>query len=554
MSEVPPTGQSSPQSPQQSDDMPVVQAPATPPQLRPYQVDLVNDLYRKLNEGHSRIAIIAGTGAGKTVIGGQICAHAESAGRRLLFLVHLDVLVGQTYEKMRSFGLDCGFIKAGWPENADAPIQIASIQTMAKRRWWKTWPADVVFYDEGHITLFSQIGKQVMNKTHPDAVHLVMTATPLRLGKEQLGDVLNTLVSSPVPSELQQMGYLAPLKYFSMPMDSMANLEQVGTKAGDYDEKDLKTACDKPELVKRIVEEWQRLVPGKRTIAFCVDVDHARNVAKAFRNAGIAADTVDGGTPIKERRRLYDALGSAELLVLTSCNVISIGFDEPSVEVGLMLRPTKSSALHFQQLGRVMRISPQTGKQCGIILDQAGNLERLGFPEDIREYVLPTCSQSSGQGGPAPTKPCPACGRVVYSFIVKCPECGHQWVSDRPIFLEDMVEIYSSQQAHQINDIPTLVQLFHGHRRRAFKSNYAPTWAERSFFEHTGRKSQTEWCRGSIYGRRPSWEEQLTILDYLRKSARRLGRRDDWVAHEFEKEVGPGSWRQLAIHEGMTQA
>ena len=90
--------------------MPVVQAPATPPQLRPYQVDLVNDLYRQLNEGHSRIAIIAGTGAGKTVIGGQICAHAESAGRRLLFLVHLDVLVGQTYERMQAFGLDCGFI------------------------------------------------------------------------------------------------------------------------------------------------------------------------------------------------------------------------------------------------------------------------------------------------------------------------------------------------------------------------------------------------------------------------------------------------------------
>ncbi len=531
---------------------PAVAPPPDPPRLRPYQVDLVNNLYVKLSEGYKRIAIIAGTGAGKTVISGQICAHAESAGRRLLFLVHLDVLVGQTYEKMKSFGLKCGFIKAGWPEDPDAPIQIASIQTMSKRSWWKTWPADVVFYDEAHITLFSQIGKKVLHKTHGDAVHFAMTATPLRLGKEQLGDVLETLVASPVPNDLQQMGYLAPLKYYSMPMDSMANLEEVGTKGGEYDERDLKNACDRPELVERIVDEWFRLVPNKRSIAFCVDVEHARHVAEAFRKEGITADTVDGSTPIKERREMYDALGAGELTVLTSCNVISIGFDEPSVEVGLMLRPTKSSALHFQQLGRVMRISPQTGKEYGIILDQAGNLQRLGFPEDIQEYTLPTRKQSSGGGGPAPTKPCPACGRIVYSFIVKCPDCGHQWVSDRPIFLEDMVEIYSNEQASQIKDVPTLIQLYHGHRRRAFRRGYATTWADRAFYEQCSRSPKPEWCYGSLFGASPTWEEQLLILQYLRKSARRVGKREDWVIAEFEKEVGPDSWRQMALYQQNT--
>ena len=199
-----------------------------PPQLRPYQVELINDLYRQLNQGHRRVAIVAGTGAGKTVISGQICAHAEAAGKRLMFLVHLDVLVGQTYDKMKSFGLHCGFIKAGWEENRQAPIQIASIQTMAKRRWWKQWPADVVFYDEGHITLFSQVGKAVL-KTFPEAVHLVMTATPERLGKDQLGDYLESLVASPVPGKLQQMGYLAPMRYYSMPVDGLANLAGVKT-------------------------------------------------------------------------------------------------------------------------------------------------------------------------------------------------------------------------------------------------------------------------------------------------------------------------------------
>ncbi|MEL6250124.1 MAG: helicase-related protein, partial [Cyanobacteria bacterium J06627_15] len=315
-------------------------------------------------------------------------------------------------------------------------------------------------------------------------------------------------------------------------------------------ERDLKNACDRPELVERIVEEWFRLVPDKRTIAFCVDVEHARHVAEAFRKEGITADTVDGSTPIKDRKEMYEALGAGELTVLTSCNVISIGFDEPSVEVGLMLRPTKSSALHFQQLGRVMRISPQTGKEYGIILDQAGNLQRLGFPEDVQEYTLPTRKQSSGGGGPTPTKPCPACGRIVYSFIVKCPDCGHQWISERPIFLEDMVEIYSNEQASQIKDIPTLIQIYHGHRRRAYRRGYATTWADRAFYEHCDRTPKPEWCRGSLYGPNPTWEEQLSILQYLRKCARRVGKREDWVITEFEKEVGPGSWRQMALYEG----
>ncbi|MEO1148313.1 MAG: DEAD/DEAH box helicase, partial [Cyanobacteria bacterium J06638_22] len=340
----------------------------SPPKLRPYQVQLIKDLYQTLGMGYRRVAIVAGTGAGKTVIAGQICAHAEARGCRLLFLVHLDVLVGQTYEKMQAFGLHCGFIKAGWKEDPKAPIQIASVQTMAKRNWWRKWKADVVLYDEAHTTIFSQVGQQLIYRTHTDATHLALTATPYRLGREQLGDHMETLVSSPVPSELQRMGFLAPMKYYGMPLENQIDLDGVRTVGGDFDERDLKIACDRPELVQRIVEEWHRLTPDKRSIAFCVDVEHAHHVADAFNQAGIPAATVEGNTPIKERHRLYRALRDEDILVLTSCNVISIGFDEPSVEVGLLLRPTQSRALHFQQIGRVMRISPRTDKLHGTIL------------------------------------------------------------------------------------------------------------------------------------------------------------------------------------------
>jgi hypothetical protein len=141
---------------------------------------------------------------------------------------------------------------------------------------------------------------------------------------------------------------------------------------------------------------------------------------------------------------------------------------------------------------------------------------------------------------------------MVHAFFVKCPDCGHQWISDRPLNLENMVEIYSAEQAHQITDIPTLMELFHSHRRRAYARGNAPTWAERSFWEHCGRWPQDAWYRGSLFGPQPTPQQQLEYLNYLQKSAKRLGKRSDWMMAEFEKECGAGSF-QAIVARNMAQ-
>jgi superfamily II DNA or RNA helicase len=522
------------------------QAPQQPPTLRPYQIELIKDLYLKLGQGCKRVAIIAGTGAGKTVISGKICADAEARGLRLLFLVHLDVLVGQTYQKMRSFGLHCGFIKSGWQEDPKAPIQIASIQTMSKRSWWRNWRADVVFYDEGHTTVFSQIGQQVMYETHAQAVHLAMTATPYRLGREQLGDHMQAFVASPVPGILQQMGYLASMKYYGLPIASQVNLDGIRTIAGDYDERDLKNACDRPELIQHTVSEWQRLTPNKRTIAFCVDVEHARHVAEAFNAVGVPADTVDGSTPIKTRHQLYTDLGAGRLLVLTSCNVISIGFDEPSVEVGLLLRPTQSRALHHQQIGRVMRISPTTGKTHGIILDQAGNLQRLGFPEDIREYRLPTSREPDTSEIP-PNKQCPDCNRFVWGFVLTCPDCGYLWETKTQIHTDEMVEVISEEQLRRLEE-QKMMEFFRIQRRKTFLENAAPAWTKRVFFEKFKCLPKSEWTRNAIFGENPSLNDKFAYKHYLSAIAQRQGKSISWVIDEFQQEFGIENWQEVFLN------
>lgn len=521
------------------DEKPILKAPI----LRPYQLELIRDLYLKIQQGHRRIAIIAGTGAGKTVIGGRICADIESRGCRLMFLVHLDVLVGQTYEKMRSFGLHCGFIKAGWKEDPNAPIQIASVQTMAKRDWWQTWHADVVFYDEAHTTVFSQVGQQVIYETHPKAIHLAMTATPYRLGKDQLGDHMDTLVYSPVPSELQKMGFLSTMKYFGMPKGTQVNLDGVRTVAGDYDERDLKNACDRPELIERIIEEWKRLTPGKRTIAFCVDIEHARHVSEGFTAAGIPSAVVEGGTPIKERQKLYAQLKTGEILVLTSCNVISIGFDEPSVEVGLLLRPTQSRALHHQQIGRVMRISPATGKQFGIILDQAGNLQRLGFPEDIKSYTLPTQKESNPSAS-TPAKQCPQCNRLIWSFLLQCPGCGHTWESETEVLTDNLVELLSKEQLRQLL-AQKMVHFLRQQRPKDYRDGASSNWTKRKFYDRFGCQPDSAWFRGLIFGQSPTLEQKIEYRDHLMAIARKQGKPITWVIEEFQMEFGKEGWQSV---------
>ncbi|MEO0408518.1 MAG: DEAD/DEAH box helicase [Cyanobacteria bacterium P01_A01_bin.135] len=523
----------------------MVQTPATP-QLRPYQTELIDDLYRTINQGYSRIAVIAGTGAGKTIISGRICADAAANGCWLLFIVHLDILVEQTYNKMSAFGLRCGFIKAGWPEDPEAPMQIASVQTMARRDWWQNWPASMVFYDEAHTTAFSQVGQQVLYRTHPGAIHIGMTATPFRLGSGQMGDHFQAMVASPVPAAIQQMGYLSTMKYYGVPAEGQIDLGGVRMMAGDYDERDLKNACDRPELIERIVDEWQRLTPGKRTIAFCVDVEHAEHVALAFRDIGVAADMVAGSTKIKDRQRLYAALGSGDLLVLTSCNVISIGFDEPSVEVGLLLRPTQSTALHFQQIGRVMRISPQTGKTHGTILDQAGNVARLGFPEDIRTYYLPTSLAPRGKGGPPPSKQCPMCTRMVRTYMTECPDCRYQWPDLHQVCTDDMVELVGDAQLPFLDE-GQMLAYFKTHRRQAFEAGQVPDWTRKVFFQRFGRWPRDAWYRHAIFGDQPTLEDKQAYRDYLTRLAQHFGRSRSWVLNEFQREFGPRGWEAVFL-------
>ena len=414
--------------------------------LRPYQKDAVREVTASLKE-HDKVSLVAPTGSGKTIMFSHLIQQWISEGKKVWVIVHLDILVNQTVDKVSQFIPlnQIGFIKGGKPKPEGNPsLIVASVQTLSRRRNWEDYYPDYVIFDESHITTWAKVIRERMFPAWESTKYLGVTATPTRLSKKEgYGDIYQKLIQPVSPFELQSMGFLSPLRYFSL--KAKPDLESIKTVGGDFDKKQIKLRCDRPELVQNLVKEWKRITALKglenpNTIAFCVSISHSKHLAEEFNKQGINAESVSSEITTTERNTLYKKLNNGEITVLTSVNVISIGFDLPSVEVGILARPTKSRAVHFQQIGRIMRISP--GKKEGIIIDQAGNCLRrgLGIPENLDAASWDLKKGGDKEKGEPPVKECGECGNLDHISARICSNCETPY----PIPEDDSSKVESS--------------------------------------------------------------------------------------------------------------
>lgn len=508
----------------------------SPPVLRPYQKQFITDVYTQIRTGIKRVLGFSATGSGKTVIATQIIAHATGKGRRTMFVVHRDKLISQTYEKLSKFSLsDCGFIKAGRKENKEALIQVASVQTLARRNWWHNCPCDLIILDEAHLTSFHAVVRQMMANIYPEAIYLGLTATPWRFSKrESLGDIFQRLVCAPMPHELIDAGFLVKPSYFSL---NQADLKNVGTTViGDFDEQQLALVCDRPELIQQTVRNWFKLAYGRRTIDFKVNVAHARHQAEAFLVAGVPAAYVDGTMPEKVTERIYNQLASGEILVLCSCMKLVEGCDIPAVSAVILDRPTLSRSLHFQMIGRGLRLSPETGKTDCVVIDSAGNIFRHGFVEDVTDISLSPSPETFG--GEAPYKICPVehggCSAILYGFQMKCQKCGYVFPQPKKVYLVPELEQLLSEE-----DIERYT-FYRQKLREAYEKNFAPSWAAMVFKErfNVDHFPPDAWAKGAIFGSSPIPLQQLSYRNCLSALARRKDKPESWVQRYMALEFG----------------
>ena len=492
--------------------------------LRPYQKQVIRDCYSHIRQGIKRILLFSPTGSGKTIIATKVIKDAVSKNLRVLFIVHRDILVSQTYSKLKAVNLECGFIKSGWQENIAAPVQIASVQSLPKRKEWLESSFELIICDEAHITAFSKIFRQMLDTIFPEAIYLGLTATPFRLSKrESMGDIYHALVCAPMPSELIEGGFLVKPSYYSL--DFQAELEDVDLTNGDYNLHQLSNICDRPELIEQVVNGWYDLAYSIPTIAFTVSVAHAENMASAFKNHGIAAAAVTGKTPIPQRMKLYKELADGSLKVLTSCAALSEGFDVPEVGCVILARPTKSKALYFQQIGRGLRLAPD--KRGCIVLDQSQNVLEHGFIEDlIREDIelFPAKSSRSNTGNKAPLKPCPkdkgGCGAYVYAVYLKCPHCGFNFE------VEKLVTVLGNNRLVRSQDEP-IISFYRHKLREAYRGALAPPWAAYQVKDKYGFMPPFDWGRGAIFNHQ--MDEVETYRRHLTQIASKRHKDRDWI-------------------------
>ncbi len=391
---------------------------SNPITLYPDQEVAIQELRELLAAGERRILLQAPTGWGKGTLATYMIQGALLNDRRVLFLVNRRELVKDLSRRLDKLALDHGIIMSNHPRRKPwLSVHIASIDTLRNMRVKPK--ADLVFADEAHFSVSDSWVKIL--EDYPDAALIGMTATPIRLDGRGLGHVFTKMVTGPPMKELVQLGRLVRARVFAPSNPDLSNIDKTG---GDFNQKQLSIAMNKPKLVGDMVEHWKRLGRGRPSVAFCVDIGHSVAVAEKFHEAGVRALHVDASTPDDQRDKAWADLVSGEIEIITSVGIISYGWDVPPVSCAILARPTHSLSLYLQQVGRVLRTAP--GKADAIVLDHAGNTIRHGLPDDDREWSLTgkVKTKADEKERVVSVIVCPECWFTYPSTKSECPSCG----------------------------------------------------------------------------------------------------------------------------------
>ena len=336
--------------------------------LREYQHECVESVRASIKKGNKRILLVMPTGAGKTMVASYIISAAREKKNKVLFIAHRKELIEQTHNHLKKFGIDAGVIMAKHPlTDLSKNVQIASIQTLVNRSYPQ---AELIFIDEAHRThgeTYKKICQAYLGKCI-----IGLTATPIRLDKKGLGDIYDDMIVGTTIQDLISDGYLVSTRHF----------------IGDENAEDL---------TGNIINNWKTYASDRKTVIFTKNVEHSKRIVQALNS--LKHDTamhLDANTPRHKREAILKKLEKGEIQVLSNCNVLSEGWDMPSVSCCVLARSTDSLTMYLQQAGRVLRPAPD--KKDAIILDHGNCFSKFGKVEKIREWELKKTKPKENKG------------------------------------------------------------------------------------------------------------------------------------------------------------
>ena len=368
---------------------------------------------------------MAPTGSGKTFLGLRAIHEALQRGKRAVFVCDRRTLIEQTSAVADSYGMTAHSVLMAdhWRYDRGSRFQIASAQTLARRRWPD---ADLIVIDEAHV----QMGVWVDHVKTTQAHVIGLSATPFSDG---LGRIFTNLVCASSMHALTESGVLVPMRVMSC---TRVDMRGAATAGGEWT--DQAAAQRGMEIIGDVVAEWRRYAGNRKTIVFGATIAHCEEMARQFNNAGVMAACFTSDTKEHEREQLlteYRKPDSA-LRVLLSVNALAKGFDVPDVECVCDVRPLRKSLSEaIQMWGRGLRSSPKTGKTDCLLLDFSGNIIRMA--DDYSEIYyngldaldngekLDKTIRRDDEDEPK-GKPCPSCG--FQPMGKRCVACGYEAV------------------------------------------------------------------------------------------------------------------------------
>lgn len=412
--------------------------------------------------------------------------------QKILVLTHVKELIEQNFDKLMRIWptAPAGIYSAGLGRrDLKNNIIVAGIASLI-RQVNKLGHVDLIIIDEAHLvsnhetTMYRKLIAALL-QINPSLKVIGLTATPWRLGHGHLtqeGGVFTDVCIDMTTLEgftwFLTEGYLLP------PVPKKPSIELsvdgVHKQGGEFVQKELQRAVDKEEITRVAVEEAiESGASRNKWLVFCAGVEHCINAARILNEMGVEAAAVHSKMKPKERDAILAASRRGDIQAITNNNVLTTGYDDPEIDLEIILRPTASPVLWVQMLGRGTRPCYADGfdlthtqgrldaiqasqKQDCLVLDFAGNTRRLG---PINDPVVP--KQKGKKGGSAPIKLCDECGTWNHASVRHCATCGQEFVFETKLTVGASTQrLVKEAPVPQTEIFPVEYVTYHVHTKR----------------------------------------------------------------------------------------
>jgi DNA repair protein RadD len=412
-------------------------------ELRPYQQEALAALEKYWSRGGGNPLVVMATATGKSVIIAHLIRDVSQRypALRVLVVTHTLELVEQDVEHLLALWPDApiGTNSAGIGQRDwDAPIIFAGVQSVW-RNAGRLGPRQLVLIDEAHLVphdgdgMYRNLLSELRALALADGMRIAgFSATPFRLDSGRLdegeGKIFDNVVFDYDVGRGIREGWLSPLTSKATKIE--INVNNVGRRGGEFIAGELERAADDNAVIAAACDEIVvRGVDRRSWLVFCCGVLHAHHVCDALRMRGVACRVVTGETPLTEREESIAAFKAGAIRRLVNVNVLTTGFNAPQVDLLAMLRPTLSTGLFVQMVGRGTRKADS--KENCLILDFAGNCRRHG-PVDEVDIKVGGSNGAAVAPATVRTKTCPECAEINPLDAAACCCCEYAWPKPKP--------------------------------------------------------------------------------------------------------------------------